>query len=216
MKILISTPLFPPEVAYPAAFSKKLAKHLSVCGYDVVVATFSDFPEKVDGVEILHIKKSHHTFIRLILFWLLMMKTIPKQDVVILKQAGFSSFITLLVAKIFRVNTILKLKEDEVEVRIRNQKVNKDSFVIWRVKKLQQFIFKHVDFILFASEEIRDKILGEYNLNNVNLGVLEHPSTEDILHYGENIILDEKSRTDNNDWDLYVNEVAKKIKSYEK
>jgi hypothetical protein len=140
-----------------------------------------------------------------------MMKTIPKQNIVILKQAGFSSFVTLLVTKIFRVKTILKLKEDEVEVRIKNQKVDRDSFVIWRVRKLQQFIFKHVDFILFASEEIKHKILGEYDLNNINLGVLDHPNTDDILHYGDSKSLSDLRNAASDSWTTYVDVFSEKL-----
>jgi hypothetical protein len=129
-----------------------------------------------------------------------------------LKQAGFSSFVTLLVAKTFGVKTILKLKEDEVEVRIKNQKIDKDSFTIWRVRKLQQFIFQHVDFILFADEQIKNHILRHFNLNGVNIAVLEHPDTKDILHYGDVQILEQAREKRNKDWSEYV----KKIIEYAK
>jgi hypothetical protein len=134
------------------------------------------------------------------------------RDLVILKQAGFSSFVTLLVAKTFGVKTILKLKEDEVEVRIKNQKIDKDSFTIWRVRKLQQFIFQHVDFILFADEQIKNHILRHFNLNGVNIAVLEHPDTKDILHYGDVQILEQAREKRNKDWSEYV----KKIIEYAK
>jgi hypothetical protein len=221
-KILISTPLFPPEVAYPAAFSKKLAKHLSACGYDVVVATFSDFPEKIEGVEVLHVKKSHNIFVRLILFYLLLFKLFYSSpfgggreggvDIVILKQAGFSSFLTLVVAIIFRVKTVLKMKEDEVEVRVKNQKVSADSFVVWRVKKLQQFIFKHVNFILFDNESLKSKILKEYNLSGQNIGVLAHPSADDILHYGDDAEFRRIESDRAGEWEKYTNEFIKYAK----
>lgn len=204
MKILISTPLFPPEISYPAAFSKNFAKHLASCGYDVVVATFSDFPEQIEGLKVVHVKKSHNLFLRLIKFYYVMVRSVRGVDLVILKQAGFSSFLTLLAAKLFRVKVILQLKEDEVGVRIRNQKVSEKSFLIWRVRKLQQFIFKHVDFILFSDEEIKRKILSEYDLQNVNVGVLTHPEDGDILHYGDKEYLAEEQEKLDKDWEKYT------------
>jgi glycosyltransferase involved in cell wall biosynthesis len=212
MKILISTPLFPPEVAYPANFSKNLARHLSLCGYDVVLTTFSNHPEQIQGVTIYHVKKSQHLLLRMFKFYFVLIKNMWGRDLVILKQAGFSSFVTLLVAKTFGVKTILKLKEDEVEVRIKNQKIDKDSFTIWRVRKLQQFIFQHVDFILFADEQIKNHILRHFNLNGVNIAVLEHPDTKDILHYGDVQILEQAREKRNKDWSEYV----KKIIEYAK
>ena len=196
MKILISTPLFPPEIAYPAKFSKKFARHLVSCGYDVVVATFSDFPEKIENVEIIHVKKSNHLILRLLKFYFLMMQKIKNQDLVILKQAGFSSFITLLVCRLYKVKTILKLKEDEAQIR-----------ALWRVKKLQQFIFKNVDFILFENEIIKEKIVSNYNLKNVHIGVLAHPNENEIF------VQDEEAgkKLDQNiqDWEKYTNEFIK-------
>ena len=136
-----------------------------------------------------------------------MIKEIKKQDLVILKQAGFSSFVTLSVCKLFNVKTILKLKEDEVEVRVRNQRVSKDSFVVWRVKKLQQFIFKNVDFILFSDDIIKERIIKNYDLKNVHIGVLAHPEDGEIFVQDEQAQekLDQKVR----DWEKYTNEFIK-------
>ncbi len=217
MKILISTPLFPPEISYPAQFSKSFAKHLANCGYDVVVATFSDFPEKIENVEIVHVKKSDNLIWRLIKFYFLMIKEIKKQDLVILKQAGISTFLTLLVCKFYKVKTILKLREDEVSTRIKNQRISQNSFTVWRVKKLQQFIFRNVDFILFSDDIIKQRIIKNYDLKNVSIGVLAHPEDGEIFVQDEQAKekLDQRVK----DWEDYTKEfirVAEIENKYEK
>lgn len=213
-KILISTPLFPPEIAYPASFSKKLGSHLSKYGHDIVIATFSDSPEKIENVKVLHVRKSLNLIYRMIKFYFLLFMEIPKTDLIILKQAGFSSFLTLLVSKVFRKKMILILKEDEVEVRMHNLKIDKNSFTVWRVKKLQKFIFKHVDFILFENDLLKEKIIKEYYLHKKDIATLAHPKDIDIFPFGgvkENLIEISK-----NQWENYIENLLKIIKNYAK
>ncbi len=211
MKILISTPLFPPENHYPANFSKDFAAHLQKMGHDIVVTTFSNFPEKVEYVKIVHVRKDKNIFLRMVLFFYQMIKHVGKQEVVVLKQAGFSSFLTVLVAKVFRIKVILKMKEDEAEVRIERQKISPESFTIWRVKKLQKIIFAFSDLILFDSGELQNKICREYNLSFDKTKVLAQPVKKDFLPYDENIKADKQKELA--DWENYVTEFEKYAKN---
>ena len=83
MRILISTPLYPPETAYPAVFSRKLASYLRLSKtekYLVTVLAFSDFPEKVENVKIIYVSKRQNLILRLIKYFIKLIRNTSLYD----------------------------------------------------------------------------------------------------------------------------------------
>ncbi len=64
MRILIATPLYPPEVADAAAYAKELATRLAK-DHAVVVVAYAHLPEKVTGVRVVEIDKRQPRLARL-------------------------------------------------------------------------------------------------------------------------------------------------------
>ena len=65
MKIVLATPLYPPEIAPTASYVKELAKRLSGT-YEVVIVAYAQMPEHVAQVPIVAIDKRQMLVLRLV------------------------------------------------------------------------------------------------------------------------------------------------------
>lgn len=214
MKILISTPLFPPETHYPAFFSKELANQLSRT-HDVIVLAFVDYPEKIleagKEIPVLNVSKNQNLFLRLFKFFILLLRNVKNHDIIIVKQAGISSFLTIIVAKIFRKKTIAKIKEDEVEERIRQFNFSKKSWKIWEINFIQKKVLQYSDIIVFDNFNLKEKLAIKYNLNQYNLKVVQHPEKKYISPFLKNEKMVENLETEKREWVGYLSILNSKL-----
>jgi hypothetical protein len=65
MKIVLATPLYPPDIAEPAPYVKELAKRLKL-HHEVTIVAYGHLPEKVPGVKIVAVPKNRMLPLRLI------------------------------------------------------------------------------------------------------------------------------------------------------
>lgn len=71
MRIVLATPLYPPDIAEPAPYVKELATRLATL-HTVTVVAYTRFPEKIPGVTILAVDKRQALPLRLLAyFWTL-------------------------------------------------------------------------------------------------------------------------------------------------
>lgn len=68
MKIVIATPLYPPDIAEPAPYVKELATRISET-YDVTVVLFGKFPEIVPNISYTAVDKQKILPIRLVRYF---------------------------------------------------------------------------------------------------------------------------------------------------
>lgn len=91
MRILIVTPLYPPDIAEPAPYTKELA--LRLCkDHDVTIATYGDLPELIEHVTIRSVSKRHPTIVRLLQFLFLLMIESRKASVVYVQNGPSVEF----------------------------------------------------------------------------------------------------------------------------
>ncbi len=82
MRILIVTPLYPPEVADAAVYAKELALRLSK-NHKVTVIAYTHLPEEVRGVSIVTIDKRKQRFARLRAFRKAFIHAVKNTDAVL-------------------------------------------------------------------------------------------------------------------------------------
>ena len=87
MRILIATPLYPPDVAPSASYVKELATRL-VGGHSVSVIAYGHLPEETKGVTIIPIAKNLSRPQRLWRFGCALSKAAKKADVVIIENGS--------------------------------------------------------------------------------------------------------------------------------
>ncbi|MBU6323782.1 MAG: hypothetical protein KGI41_02790 [Patescibacteria group bacterium] len=64
MRIVIATPLYPPEIADAAAYAKELARRLAK-DHAVTVVAYAHLPEELPGVRVVTVEKRQPRFARL-------------------------------------------------------------------------------------------------------------------------------------------------------
>jgi hypothetical protein len=98
MRILITTPLYPPDIAAPAPYVKELATRLASV-HEISVLTFSHLPERVPGVTIIEVDKRKPLLTLLVSFTRALVRILKEVDVVLVENgpaaelpAFFASF----------------------------------------------------------------------------------------------------------------------------
>ena len=80
MKIVLASPLYPPDIAEPAPYVKELARRLSR-DHKVTIVTYGKIPETVAGVEIICIRKQSPLPLRIISFTFALLRQVMKADI---------------------------------------------------------------------------------------------------------------------------------------
>ena len=86
MKIVIATPLYPPDIEPTAVYVKELARRLAHIGEEVTVATYGRLPEPIPGVRIIGVDKRAGLLTRLINFRHALNKAAQDADVVYIEN----------------------------------------------------------------------------------------------------------------------------------
>ena len=105
MRILIATPLYPPEVAPPAPYAKELARRLAK-DHEVVVVAYTHLPESVPGVRVEAVDKRMPLPARLLAFTRALVREAAHADVVYAMN-GPSVELPALLMSLVRRTTLL-------------------------------------------------------------------------------------------------------------
>lgn len=108
MRILLVTPLYPPDIAGPAPYVKELATRLDGA-HTVTILAYSHIPEIVPGVAIVTVEKRFPTLVRMSIFaWKLL--TLQKEADVVYIQNGPSVEVPFALISLFsHVPSVLRL-----------------------------------------------------------------------------------------------------------
>jgi hypothetical protein len=101
MRILIITPLYPPDIKEPAPYVKELATRLER-DHSVTILAYNHIPEKIQGVRIVTIEKSSNILIRLIRFAISLRFLLQTTDVLYVQNGPSVELPTLLAVSTLR------------------------------------------------------------------------------------------------------------------
>jgi UDP-N-acetylglucosamine:LPS N-acetylglucosamine transferase len=99
MRILLVTPLYPPDIKEPAPYVKELATRMRHSA-EVTILTYGHIPEAINGVRIFSVEKSAPLPLRLIHFTRALIRTMRDVDVVYVEN-GPSVELPFLIATFF-------------------------------------------------------------------------------------------------------------------
>lgn len=111
MRILLITPLFPPDIADPAPYVKELARRLAK-SHTVTVLAFNHLPEHVPGVTIHTIEKNRPLPIRLLQMFTAILKHGRSTDVLYLQNGPSTELPTALAYLFVRKPFVLRLGDE--------------------------------------------------------------------------------------------------------
>lgn len=137
MKIIIATPLYPPDTDETAIYVKELGKQLKG-RHEITIVTYGEIPEKIKGVDIVSVSKKYPLPIRLLLYTLALWKTARKADVVYAQNGPSvelpACLISLLTRKTLIIHTIDKTSHGRALENLALFHI--ENFALKRAKKI--------------------------------------------------------------------------------
>lgn len=79
MKIVLATPLYPPDIGEPAPYAKELARRLATA-HTITVVAYAHIPENVEGVRMVSVDKRKPLPIRLMAYTLALYRAAREAD----------------------------------------------------------------------------------------------------------------------------------------
>ena len=111
MKIVVASPLYPPDIATPAPYVKELARRLSK-DHNVSILTYGRLPEVLSGVSITAIDKRTAALKRLAKFTYQLWQQAKHGDVVLVEN-GVSAELPMIVVSFLTKTPLLLHSNDE-------------------------------------------------------------------------------------------------------
>jgi hypothetical protein len=108
MRLLLATPLYPPDIAEPAPYVKELARRLGNI-HEVTVLAYNHIPEAIPNVKITTVPKYSPLPIRLIRFALALLREGRKADFLYVQNGPSVELPLIFTAPFLRAQIILRL-----------------------------------------------------------------------------------------------------------
>lgn len=190
MKIIITSPLFEPDIAEPASYVGHLISNLKD-KYNLTVLTYSNYLPKMDDCEIICVKKNQPTPIRLIKYFFKLLQASKNADIIYAQNGSSSSLSSALVAALRKKPLIFRFIEDEAWERAKRLmltdkpleeflRMNLRNFKIKSIKKLQAFVLKKSRIIIAPSNAYKNLISKYYKINDKKIEVVYNPYPKTI------------------------------------
>lgn len=162
MRLLLATPLYPPDIAEPAPYAKELATRLSPT-HEVTILTYGHLPESVEGARIVVVNKRRPLPMRLIMYFFALRRLARNTDVIYALN-GPSVELPLFILKIFSSRPLI--------IRIGDMRAHiqaKSNF--WR-ERLERLAFSRAQAVIEKGPGEKPEILP-----------LEEPPTALLTEY---------------------------------
>ncbi len=108
MKIVIATPLYPPDIAEPAPYVKELAARIST-QHLVTVVTYGALPEKIPGVRIVAVSKRQPLPFRIFEYTFALLRASLKTDIIYSENGASVELPAVIVSTLLRKPLILHI-----------------------------------------------------------------------------------------------------------
>jgi len=161
MKILITTPIFPPEIGGPATYVKEFAQRAKKKDNDVEIITLTDVEnDNLDDIDITSVKRTRNKLARHSSLFSKILKKAKKHDLIYAQNPGAVGLPSVLAGSILRKPVVVKYVGDTawekafregktkklLEDFLKNPDVNKN------IIKIERFVFKRATKIITPSE----------------------------------------------------------------
>lgn len=137
MKIVITSPLYPPDIAQPAPYVKEVAKQLSK-NHTVTIVTYGSLPEKVEKVNIIAISKRNPLFFRLIAYTHALWQAAQTADILYTENGASVELPAGIVALLTHKPLIMHIGDIQAHQRTQQNSLLRliQNFACWRAHTL--------------------------------------------------------------------------------
>lgn len=122
MKIVLATPLYPPDIAEPAPYVKELAKRLSK-EHEVTVVTYGSHPEMIEHVRVVSTDKHRPLYLRLVTYFFSLWSTAAGADVLMVENGASVELPAGILARLSRTRLVLHRGDASAHARASKSRV---------------------------------------------------------------------------------------------
>jgi glycosyltransferase involved in cell wall biosynthesis len=193
MKVIIATPVFPPEIGEISVYVKRFAKELKASAEEVTVLAYANHVEEIPEVKIRRVKKSNSLLIRLLEYTAALFRLSVGADVIYVCNTLASGLPAIIVGAIRNIPVIVRFAEDEVserELRMNGKKKNPDKFSseedrpvkIRMLLALQQWVLNKASAISAGDAFLNEMLALTYEIPAEKISINRTPApTPEIL-----------------------------------
>ncbi|MSR85296.1 hypothetical protein EXS71_02570 [Candidatus Uhrbacteria bacterium] len=152
MRILIVTPLYPPDIDRLAIYAKELASRLT-SQHQVSVMTYGSIPEEVSPVRIFYIPKNWSIFLRMIAFLFQLWRAAMDADLLYVCDGAAVGLPSTLISWLRGIPLVRYVTEDEAAER---KKMGASKRKVQGVDHLQRFVLRHATRVIISTESLKN------------------------------------------------------------
>lgn len=174
MKIVLATPIYPPEIGGPATYIKEIAERL--CGtHSITIVAYASTSEYIPGTKLITVSKQRALPLRLIKYTWVLFRESKNADIIYVQNAMASGLPAVIVSALRRVPVILKFVSDEAWERATQQKYTKKKLGDFLIKPegplkiklmmmLQGFVLRRATLVTTPSRYLSEEIVKAYGV----------------------------------------------------
>lgn len=194
MKILIATPIYPPEIGGPATYVKELCSHLSPT-HTITVVAYTDEHIAFPNTKLIAVSKQQSFFVRFPQYIWAVWKASKDADVIYVQNAMASGLSVALVSMMRGIPFVLKFVGDEAWERATGRRETTKRLEDFlehpegglRTKlfmAIQGFVLRRASVVTTPSLYLSEQIIKTYGVDKkravVNYNAAEHTELENI------------------------------------
>lgn len=192
MKIIIATPLYPPEIGGPATYTKEIAEKLKK-NHDITIVAFADNPTPIDGVRIFSISKKKFLPIRLFLYYRLIKNLSKEADIIHAQNPVASGLPAVLAGHKTNTPVVIRFVGDEAWERATLARVTKKNLKDWIsspetnfkskiIMRIEKYVLKKANLVMTPSKFLKDIVVTGHNINKdkviINYNAVKQPTNK--------------------------------------
>lgn len=174
MKIVIATPLYPPEIGGPATYTKELVTHLRNT-HECVVVAYTNNTQPIEESTLIPISKNQGLVVRLYKYFRALKQAGGDADVIYVQNAVAAGFPAVLVGILIKKPVVLKFVGDEAWERATQHKKTQKRLIEFLAEpegglryrlmmKLQGWVLRHASVVTTPSAFLGDIIRDTYQV----------------------------------------------------
>ncbi|OGG93605.1 hypothetical protein A2609_00380 [Candidatus Kaiserbacteria bacterium RIFOXYD1_FULL_47_14] len=174
MKIVLATPVYPPEIGGPATYTKELAVRLRDT-HEIVIVAYASTSEIIPGTTLFIASKRRPLPLRLLKFTIDLFRASHGADVIYVQNALAAGLPAAIVSMVRGIPLVLKFVGDEAWERASQERKTRkrlEEFLAspeggWQTSfrmMIQRFVLRHANIVTTPSVYLRDAIVRTYGI----------------------------------------------------
>ena len=175
MKIVLATPLYPPEIGGPATYVKELAEHLRY-QHEVTIVAYATTSENIPGTTLITVSKRRPLPVRLLKFAWVLFEAAKGADVIYVQNAVAAGLPAVIVGRLRHVPVVVKFVGDEAweratQLRLTTKQLedflahpSEATLKIKIIMHIQGWVLRHAQAVTTPSKYLAEALIQTYKV----------------------------------------------------